>query len=215
MTGIQHLKGGKYIFISFLLVAVLSAVSGAMVWKATQSAQPPEQPALLVLPEARRIPPFTLTDHDGAAFGLDRLRDKWSLLFFGFTHCPDICPGTLYELQQVDQRLADSGVPASDYQVIFVSVDPERDDPARLKEYVTYFDPEFMGVTGSHAEMGPLTRVLGIAYRIDEHEAGTPDYGVDHSASVLLVNPDGRLHGVFPAPLDAAEMVTTLGGLVN
>jgi protein SCO1/2 len=209
------LKGGKFIYLAFALVAVLSAVTGAMVYTASQREQALEQPALLVLPEARHIPDFSLVDHDGAAFGPKRLRGRWSLLFFGFTHCPDICPGTLFDLQQLDQRLAANGVPPSAYQVVFVSVDPERDDPARLKDYVNYFDPDFIGVTGNHAVMEPLTRTLGIAYRIDDHEAGAGDYGVDHSASVLLVNPEGSLHGVFPAPLEVAAMDDALRGLVN
>lgn len=209
------MNNGKFIYLAFLVVAVLSAGAGFMLWKATQPEQPPPQPTLLVLPEAREIPPFSLVDQDSAPFGLGRLTDAWSLLFFGFTHCPDVCPGTLYDLQRLDESLAADrdGKPA--HQVVFFSVDPERDTPARLKDYVAYFNPEFTAVTGDHAELGPLARKLGIAYRIEEHAEGAENYAVDHSASILLVNPEGRLHGVFPSPHDVDAMAGELQRLMN
>lgn len=206
---------GKFIYLAFVLVAVISASAGFILWQATQKAQPPQQAALLVLPEAREIPAFELLDQDGAAFGLEQLKGKWSLLFFGFTHCPDICPSTLYDLSQLDQQIASPVGQVSRHQVIFVSVDPERDTPQRLKDYVAYFSPEFIAVTGEHAAMEPLTRKLGIAYRIAEHEQGAADYSVDHSASILLLNPDGRLYGVFPSPHDVPAMLAEMRKLIK
>jgi protein SCO1/2 len=208
------LKHGKFIYLAFVLVATFSAISGAFVWKSIQNRAPAEQPALLVLPEARAIPDFRLTDQDGGVFGPEHFKDQWSLLFFGFTHCPDVCPGTLYDLQQLNERLSDADS-ATPHQVIFFSVDPERDSPQRLKDYVAYFDPGFRAVTGEHAMLEPLTRSLGIAYRIEPHDEGTEAYAVDHSASILLVNPDGRLHGVFPAPHDVTDMEETLRLLLD
>ena len=208
------MQQGKLITLAFALVAVLSAAAGYYAFSAKRTQGPPEQPALLVLPEPRTIPEFELTDQHGTAFSPERLKGRWSLLFFGFTHCPDVCPGTLYDLQRLDERLA--GVkPDLPRQVVFFSVDPERDDPDRLKEYVAYFDPAFVAVTGEHAQIEPLTRSLGIAYRIEPHEPGIADYSVDHSASILLVNPDGRLHGVFPAPHDVAAMERALNPLMD
>lgn len=209
------MNNGKYIYLAFVMVAVLSAAAGFAVWRATQPEQPPEQPALLILPEAREIPPFSLVDQDSKPFGLGRLTGSWSLLFFGFTHCPDVCPGALYDLQRLDEYLdADrDGRPA--HQVVFFSVDPERDTPERLKDYTAYFSPDFVAVTGDHTELGPLTRKLGIAYRIEEHEEGSENYVVDHSASILLVNPEGRLHGVFPSPHDVDAMAVEMKKLMN
>ena len=206
---------GKLVYPAFILVAVLGAVSGAIAWKAMQQEpSPPEQPALLVLPEPRDIPGFALVDQDGEAFGPDRLGDAWSLLFFGFTHCPDVCPGALFDLQKLGERL-DDGNFETPYRVVFFSVDPERDTPERLKDYTAYFDPDFLAVTGDHEELLPLTRSLGIAYRIEDHEPGAAAYSVDHSASILLVNPEGRLHGVFPAPHDVPAMEAELLKLMN
>lgn len=204
----------KSIIIAFILVAILSAGAGVGVWKASQSPASPEQPDLLVLPEPRDIPPFELVDQDGKSFGPERLLGRWSLLFFGFTHCPDVCPGALYDLHLLDEQLAGTAGEGR-HQVLFVSVDPERDSPARLGEYVRYFDPDFAAVTGPHEQLAPLTRKLGIAYRIEEHEPGAGIYNVDHSASILLLDPQGRLHGVFPAPHDVTAMAQSMQRLLR
>jgi protein SCO1/2 len=157
--------------------------------------------------EPRPLQPFTLTDHTGNAFGIEQLKGKWSFVFFGYTHCPDVCPTTLSVLNSVATRLGDSA-PAVQY--IFVSVDPERDTPAQLGQFVTWFNGDFIGVTGTDEELENLTRQLGVVYmRIaDEQQAG--GYTVDHTASVLLFDPDGRFHAVFSAPLNAAELAEDL-----
>lgn len=197
------------------LVAVVSAVGGYTLFQVLQMRQLAALDTLLVLPEPRRIPAFTLTDQHGERFGPDQLGGHWSLLFFGFTHCPDICPGTLFDLARVSAGLREADAAAADrVQVVFVSVDPERDDAGRLRDYVDYFDPDFIAVTGPHQQLEPLTRTLGIAYRIEPHEPSAERYNVDHSASVLLLDPAGRLHGVFPAPHDAAVMQADLLRLI-
>lgn len=197
------------------LIAIVSAVGGFALFRVLELRSQAELQALLVLPESRDIPAFTLTDQYGEAFGPQRLQGRWSLLFFGFTHCPDICPGTLFDLARVTDGLKQTvGDAAGRVQVVFVSVDPERDRPERLRDYIKYFDPDFIAVTGPDEQLEPLTRKLGIAYRIEPHEAGAEQYGVDHSASVLLVGPEGRLYGVFPAPLDAAAMQSDLRNLL-
>jgi protein SCO1/2 len=196
---------GKLTWPALVLVAALSAAAGVLVFQSIGRQAPGEQPALLVLPEPRDVPAFELTDQFGRPFGLDRLRGRWSLMFFGFTHCPDVCPSSLYDLQRLSAELTEEGAPG--HQVVFVSVDPERDSPERLRGYTAYFDPDFVAVTGPHEQLLPLTRKLGIAYRIEEHEQGVAAYTVDHSASVLLMDPDGRLYGVFPAPLDVDRMI--------
>lgn len=188
------------------LVAILSAAAGFGLWQWRSAAEAPALGALKALPEPRVLADFRLLDQDGREFSLDRLRGQWSLLFFGFTHCPDVCPSALYDLQQVRRTLAEQSPGAMLPQIVFVSVDPERDTPARMKEYVAFFDPAFIGLTGAPEQLAPLALQMGVAYRVEPHEAGAPTYQVDHSASIFLTNPDGRLHGIFPAPQDAALM---------
>jgi len=198
-----------------VLVALVSAAAGFSLWKMRQEGPATLTASLRILPEPRVLADFDLTDQDGAEFSLQRLRGKWSLLFFGFTHCPDVCPSALYDLHRVNQALAESGSVASAHQVVFVSLDPERDSPERLREYAAYFDPDFIAVTGSPAQLAALAKQIGVAYRIEPHEPGNQDYTVDHSASVLLTDPEGRLHGVFPAPLDADGMAHDLLAILD
>lgn len=193
-----------------ILVAFLSMAAGVAFWRWSESAPGGALKSLVVLPEPRVIADFRLVDQDGAPFSLDDLRGAWSLMFFGFTHCPDVCPSALYDLEQIHKRLQAAGPALAAHQVVFVSVDPERDSPARMKNYVSYFDPDFIGVSGERVQLLPLTRQLGVAWRIEGHEPGSQDYTVDHSASVFLVNPQGRLYGVFPAPLDPEKMSADL-----
>ena len=100
-------------------------------------------------------------------------------------------------------------------QILFISVDPERDTSAKLEQYLAYFDPGFIGVTGNQAQLLPLTRQLGIAYRIEEHDPGAAQYDVAHSASVLLTDPEGRLYGAFPPPHDAEKIVADLLAIMD
>jgi protein SCO1/2 len=193
------------------VVAMLSATAGVTLWKMTQMRQNPVFSSLIVLPEPRIIDDFALQDDSGQLFSLEQLRGNWTLMFFGFTHCPDVCPTALYELQNLKNLLekeadSDSVIP----RIIFVSVDPERDSVEKLGQYLSYFDPGFIGVTGSHEELQPFTRQVGIAYRIEEHEAGATSYAVDHSSGILLMNPAGQLHGVFPTPHKSELMANDL-----
>ena len=194
-----------------VLVASLSAIGGVSFWKMIQARNQGSVSSLLVLPDPRVITDFRLTDHHSQEWSLANLQGKWTLIFFGFTHCPDVCPGTLFELQKVNETLAKQMMPGKNQpQVLFVSVDPERDTLAKLGKYLAYFDPDFIGVTGDQGQLLPFTRELGIAYMIDEHEPGEPNYNVAHSASVLLTNPEGLLYGAFPAPHDAKKISADL-----
>jgi protein SCO1/2 len=201
--------------VASVLIALISALGGIALWHLTRP-EPPTLTSLRVLPQPRVIADFALVDEDGERFTLERLRDTWSLVFFGFTHCPDVCPSTLYDLQQVHERISGSKAEGQDrHQVLFVSVDPERDDPQRLKRYTDFFHEDFIGLTGEHRQLEPLSMQLGIAYRIEEHEAGSQTYAVDHSASVLLLEPSGRLYGVFPAPHDPEAMSADLAAILD
>lgn len=204
-------KFNLQIWILTLGVAILSGTAGFAYWKISQMKPQPASTTMIVLPEPRPLNEFELTDHHGNPFSPANVRDQWTLMFFGFTHCPDVCPTALYELQQVKSQLSeDDGSRQVTPQVVFVSVDPERDTPEKMAQYLSHFDDEFLGVTGTHEQLLPLTRKIGIAYRIEEHEPGAPYYSVDHSSGIMLVNPDGQLHAVLPTPHLAEQMASEL-----
>ena len=187
-------------------VALVAALAGALL--AWQLARPPETPSLehaTWLTAARPVPPLALTDHLGRDFGVERLRGRWTLVFFGFTHCPDICPTTLATLAAARRQLAD--LPADRRPgVLFVSVDPGRDTPQLIGRYVGHFDPDFTGATGSAAAIEALTRALGVAVILGApHEDGS--YTVDHSAAVFLVDPPAAVAAVFGTPHVAQSIV--------
>lgn len=149
-----------------------------------------------VLPEPKPLPSLSLVDDSGAAFTRDDLEGAWHLVFFGFTHCPDICPATLQQLAIArDQVTADGGTFP---EVILVSVDPERDTPGVMAAYVGNFGRGVRGVTGSLDNVRELTDALGIYVAKGEEANG--GYTVDHSAAVLVIDPLGGWHSVFSAP---------------
>ncbi|HKJ52103.1 MAG TPA: SCO family protein [Gammaproteobacteria bacterium] len=164
--------------------------------------------------KARPLPDFELIGQDGRKMTRESLRGKWSLMFFGFTHCPDICPTTLQTLAQMMQQIDDPDVAAA-VQVIFVSVDPERDTPQILRDYVTYFDPGFIGATAPMEKLRQLTRPLGIAHEIRNRIGNSMDYDVDHSAAIVLVNPAAEFAGLFGAPQNAAAMARDMTRIVE
>ncbi len=167
----------------------------------------PEGLEATVLPEARELKPFTLRDHDNRPFSLDRLKGHWSFLFFGFTNCPDVCPTTLKVMQSVWQKLPTQPGEAGHPKMFFVSVDPDRDALQTLKEYVGYFEPSFVGVTGALDELDNLTGQLGVLYGYDEKKnAGANDYIVNHSAQILLIDPQARLRAVISPPHDSTTI---------
>jgi protein SCO1/2 len=170
-----------------------------------EKAKPIQTRAATLLPELRPLSPFSLLDQRGETYDNSRLRGHWTLLSFGYTHCPDICPTTLAEMAHLKQSLDQLGMQAP-YEIGFVSVDPERDTPDRLAEYVTYFDPDFLGVTGSPEALTDLTRPLGIMYRKVITEGSAMNYVMDHSASLILIDPQGRYRALFSPPHDPAIM---------
>lgn len=162
-----------------------------------------------VLSDPMNISEFTLLDHTGLVFTRDNFRGKWTLLFFGYTHCPDICPMTLSVLDNTYKLLQQSGKEPLP-QVVFVSVDPERDSEAALAEYVTYFNPEFIGVSGEKEQLQALAKPLGIFFSAEnakaDDEGKEKDYQVNHSVSMLLIDPRARLRAIISPPHNANEI---------
>ena len=197
--------------LSQLLLAAVAALSLAGGYWMSQYKQQTRLPSIpsefeaTVFPEARELIPFKLVDHNNQPFTPAHLKQKWSMLFFGFTHCPDVCPTTLKVLQDFWQELSPSVRDKT--QVVFITVDPNRDPPATMKEYVQFFEPSFIGVTGNLGQITAFTRSIGILYEYVSMGKDKNNYGVNHSAQIILIDPQARLRAVFPPPHDADEMV--------
>lgn len=161
----------------------------------------PDQ-VITLFPDPKPLTAFALTDHKNRIFDLASLQGKWSFLFFGFTHCPDICPTTLAVLASARDSIARNTVGAGDIQFIFISVDPNRDTASKLGQYVDYFGTAFLGVTGDDAQISNLAGQLGAAYQV-AITPGMENYPVYHSAAVFLLDPRARYHAVFTPPYDA------------
>ena len=190
-----------------MTTVVLAAMLGG-VWLAATYRENGSQAILLpdrvmtLFPDPKPLTAFAFTDHENRVFDLSRLKGKWSFLFFGYTHCPDICPTTLATLARAHESSAKSTAGAKDVQFVFISVDPNRDTAGKLGQYVTYFDTSFLGVTGDDAQLGKLAAQLGAAYEV-AITPGMENYPVYHTAAVFLVDPRARYHAVFAPPLDA------------
>lgn len=175
-------------------------------------APPPQIEHATVFPEAIELPEFSLLDQDGNEFTRDRFRGQWDLLFFGFTHCPDVCPLTLQVLGDAQQQLRAEGKPQAP-RIVLVSVDPERDTPERIGRYVAHFGSDSIGVTGSLDELKKLTTPLGIYF--EKAAINGDEYSMDHSSAVLAIDPQGRFRAVFGAPLQAEMLVHDLPVLID
>lgn len=166
---------------------------------------------LLLLPRERAMPALQLVDQDGQAFDTRDLRGRWHLLFLGFTACPDVCPTTLSDLRRLLGRLQPEV--REHVQVVLVSVDPARDTPERLKQYLAYYRSGFKGLTGEPSELTKLSKALGLPF-VPANETGG-DYSVSHSGNIALVAPDGSLRGHIRAPLKLDGLADALPELVK
>ena len=172
--------------------------------------KPVERPAELqgvLRPDFRQVQAFKLTDHKNTVFDEKRLQGKWSFVFFGYTSCPDVCPTTLHALNSVHGLLLEeTGGISKDMQVVFISVDPDRDDIEKLADYTTYFNKEFIGTTADKAEIDKLTKQFAAGY-IFEEETAPGIYNVSHTSAIFLIDPAGRLIATFSQPHQPANIV--------
>ena len=187
--------------------AILLAVAvGAGIALVERGRDPPQLRAGTALPEPRPLPAFALVDQAGRPFDGRRLEGRWTLLFTGFTNCPDVCPTTVALMADVRRRVA-----RDDLQFVFVSVDPERDTPQAIGRYLGHFDPGLVGATGARADIERLTAGLGLG---QVRNPGTGDeYTVDHSTAFVLIDPDARLAGYFSAPHERDALAADLSRL--
>jgi protein SCO1/2 len=200
---------------STLIVLLLALVAGIGFWLGQRQLVGGAMPGAselreaLLYPAPRTLPDFELLQPDGQPLTVANWRGRWNLVFIGFTHCPDICPTTLATLREVEAEFAPTEAP----QVTFISVDPERDTPEQLATYAGFFSKRFLAASGDHEMLTPFTRSLGMVYMSTPLESG--DYTVDHSASIAIVDPEGRLVGMFRPPHSRDGMVSDLRRLMR
>jgi protein SCO1 len=184
-------------------VAIVALALGG--WYAAQAFRSaPAGPVALhsgtLLPQPRGLEPFELVDQQGKPFNLDALRGRWSFIAFGFIQCHDVCPATLATFNGIESQLRDRHS-ATTPQFVFVSVDPEEDTPEKLEKFLHAINPRLRGATGTPEGVKALAGQLGIAYARMDGPHG--EHSMDHSASLLLVDPQGRLTAIFSTPHDA------------
>ena len=191
------------------IIALLSISAGAVGFHLiTQTKQLPLPEYALHYQQARTIAAFTLTDELGQSFNNSQLLDKWSLVFFGYTSCPDVCPITLQNLNFIYDELTTI---ASNSQVLLVSVDPKRDTTEKLAQYIGYFNKDFKALRAEHDVLFPFTRNLGMMYAItskEDAEEGDESYWVDHSSSLVLINPAGKVAAIFKPEQEVGAVPT-------
>lgn len=186
----------------FMGAAVAALVAG--VYMSQQKEKKAYHDSTFVYQPARTLQPFSLIDHKNQPFGLQQLSGKWSFVFLGYLSCPDICPMTMAKFSRM---LPDLKTIDDDTQVIFVSADPKRDTTDSIAQYVDYFHPDIIGVRAEHTNLFPFVRNLGLMYSVpsqDEEE----NYAVDHSASVILINPDGQIAAIFKPEIKLNQVPT-------
>jgi protein SCO1 len=193
-------------WISVGAIAVVAALAGVYVARMLNQPAVPSLESGTSLPQARVLQDFSLVDTQGAPASPAALRGHPTLVFFGFTHCPDVCPTTLALLANVQKQ---AGVPG--LKVALISVDPERDTPQQLGGYIASFRGDFIGLTGSASEIVKATRAFGVASaRVD---LGGGNYTMDHSATVFALDSQARIVAVFTPPLSAEALARDLARL--
>ena len=189
---------------SLIAAIVLGSALAAGIFVATRLQTPASLTTAFLLPTPTSLPDFSLLDQEANTVTRDTFRNHWNLVFFGFTHCPDICPTTLQVLALAKSELAAAGQQPLP-RIVLVSVDPERDSPDVIGRYVDHFGVGNLGVTGQLEELRKLTSGLGIYF---EKQAGDENnYAVDHSAAVLVINPRGEFHALFSGPHEVQNFV--------
>lgn len=208
------MANSKNTIVLVLLVGIIAIGAGIWLQNSHYSSEhEPEFEKLIVLPHSKPLVPTEFTTHTGQPFPSSQFAGKWSLLFFGFTHCPDICPTTLHTLAQVKKSLLAKGQ-WEHFQVMMISVDPRRDTPERLAQYVPFFDQEFIGLTAAEKPLTEFAKKLGILFVAREADAHG-NYDVDHSAALILLNPQGQMAGVISAPHKVDEIASDLSKLAR
>ena len=178
-----------------IAAALVVGIAGILVFEANQ----PYVMHGSVIEPAVAAPGLTLVSSEGGSFRLEEQRGKILLVFFGYTYCPDVCPGTLAQLRQVMTKL---GSQASSVQVVLATVDPKRDSPEQLKRFLSVFGSNYLGVTGSEEQLEPVWKAYGVYHAIRPVGENPNTYTVDHSTRIYLIDAQGRLRLTYPDASD-------------
>lgn len=188
--------------LGLLLVAATALFAGQFYYEVND--QKKYSDTTLVYQQARDVNPFKLYDQNEQLVDNESIAGKWNLVFLGYLSCPDICPMTMAKLSRVLPELNE--ISLLPVQVLFVSVDPKRDKAEKRKQYVEYFNPDILGVGAEHKDLFPFVRNLGLMYSIPDDDAES--YFVDHSASVILINPAGKIAAIFKPEVKLGQVPT-------
>ena len=198
----------------FTLALALSGVFG--VWygfstpKELSSPASPELDSATVLNPSKPMDPFSLVDTDGKTFTQNALLGHWTLMFFGYADCPDVCPKTLATMSELWNLLPSEDQKPDALRLLFISLDPKSDTPAKLKAFLMRFHPSFQGLTGDENTIQTLSKACSIySWRDPKNQEGKPKI-IDHSATLLLINPQGRIHALFSPPHQAQKIAEDL-----
>ncbi len=195
------MKAARVLFLTLGVVAL----AGIILFYLSQRPQTPAITTATLYPAPQPVVDFDLVDADGNVVGREFFEGQWDMVFFGFTHCPDICPVTLQVLAAARRQIDNGGLEPLP-RIVLVSVDPDRDTPEKLKEYIGYFGDGVAGLTGSLQNLRELTFDLGVFFQKAETDEETGFYNVDHSSVVLLIDPDAQVRGLYTAP-QRAELI--------
>ncbi len=193
---------------ALILIAAFAAAAG--LWAGNRYFTAPAAPKLdsaLLYPQPRALPDFHLNQANGQPLTLADWRGHWNIVYFGYTTCPDVCPTTLQTLKSAWSELGKRGL-QDKIRIDFISVDPERDSADVLGKYVGFFSPDFIAASGSDEELTRITRALGLVYSRTKKDDGTIE--VDHSGSAVIIDPQGRLAGIFRPPAVAQDVVNDM-----
>ena len=197
--------------VGVLIAVVIGVLIGSYLTGNNDQSQAIREAGIIILPKSRELPALQLASTTGEQVETQALTGTWSLVFFGYTFCPDICPTTLAELRQLKKLLPEEA--KNNLQILMVSVDPNRDTTEQLQLYLEYFDPEFIGLTGELADIQTLSNALSIPFI--PGDTSKPRYTVDHSGNLAIISPDGRQHGFLRAPLDVKKIAEQLPKVMN
>jgi protein SCO1 len=201
----------KFLSLVILCAVGIAGIAASVMWR--HRAPSVDLTTGTFLAPSRELADFSLIDQQGRIFGSANLRGHWSLLFFGYTNCPDFCPTTLTTLAAMQKRLRAAKAPVLP-QVIFVSVDAKRDTPAQMAKYVPYFDPEFIGLTAAdQPAIEALAKQWGVAVMVQPPKDGS--YTVDHSSAIFVLDPAGRLAAILSGPFTVGALQSDFRRIVT
>ncbi len=207
-------KNSRVVGIIVVIIVILAGLGVYSHFKQKNAAQANQGASETLLPSPKTLSNFTLTDDTGKPYTNDNLKGHWTILLFGFSHCGDVCPLSMTELNKMYLQLQNE-LPADKLpQVAFISVDPARDTPEVLHNYVKNYNPNFTGATGDAANLNIFVKEMGVYYA--KKASQDPNvYGMDHSSQVFLFNPDGNWIGILNFPFQAAQLTKSYENLIH